>query len=87
MDRIACNIELFDNNFHVFIYQDGIIQPMAIPAANANVTLVELCHDKGIYNLSLSGDKKFLDGFIEQIYMSEATLYGKTGKINIEVID
>ena len=87
MDKIACNVELFDNNFNVFIYKEGEISPIKIPAANAQVTLVQLCRENNIFNLALPGDKKFLDGFIEQIYMTETTMFGKTGKINIEVMD
>ena len=85
--KIACNVELFDSHFNCFIFKNGVIKSKKIPAANAYAGLVELCHKEEIYDISLSGDKTFLDGFIEQIYMSEATLYGKTGKINIEVID
>jgi hypothetical protein len=85
--KIACNVELFDSQFNCFIYKDGVIKSQKIPAANAYAGLVEMCHREEIYNISLSGDKTFLDGFIEQIYTSEATLYGKTGKIKIEVID
>ena len=87
MGKIACNVELFDAHFNCFIYKDGIITQRQIPAANAQNALIELCHRENIFNISLSGNKKFLGGFIEEIYTAEATLYGKTGKINIEVID
>lgn len=85
--KIACNVELFDTHFNVFVYKNGFITQKRIPAANAHAGLIELCHQEQIYNLSLSGNKKFLDGFIEEIYSAETTLYGKTGKINIEVIE
>lgn len=86
-NQIACNVELFDNKFNVFIFKNGQIISTSVPAANAHINLVDLCHQEKIYNLKLRGDETFLEGFIQHIYEQETTLYGKNGRINIEVID
>lgn len=86
MDKIACNIELFCAESPVFIYKNGKIVPMKIPSDEAASKLAFLCHKEDIYDLQLSGDKAYLEGFVENLATEETVQYG-INKIRIEVME
>lgn len=86
MDKIACSIELFCAESPVFILKDGKISTIKIPSDEAAAKLAFLCHKEGIYDLQLSGDKQYLEGFVENLMAEETTQYG-LNNIRIEVTE
>ena len=79
-DIIACHVEMFSENMQVFI------QNVTVPGEDLVNILVKLCHDQNIFNLHLSGDSAFLDGFIHSIKETEMLQYGVKDQIKIKIV-
>ena len=85
-DIIACHVEMFSENMQVFVYKNNTIQNVTVPGEDLVNILVKLCHDQNIFNLHLSGDSAFLDGFIHSIKETEMLQYGVKDQIKIKIV-
>ena len=85
-DIIACNVEMFSENMQVFVYKNNTIQNVTVPGEDLVDVLVKLCHDQNIFDLHLSGDSAFLEGFIHSIKETEMLQYGVNDQIKIKIV-
>ena len=85
-DIIACHVEMFSENMQVFVYKNNTIQNVTVPGEDLVNVLVKLCHDQNIFDLHLSGDSAFLEGFIHSIKETEMLQYGVKDQIKIKIV-
>lgn len=89
MDKIFCQINLFDKNQTIYWVKNGNdIKPIAnIPVEEIADFIYRYCYNNNVYNVKFKGNVEYINEIIKTpIKQKEAEVYSNN-KIEIEVIN
>ena len=86
MSKIVCNINMFDLNQHIILVKDnGTSEEITTSTINnLGDLIVASCSKFNLNKIHLFGDKKYIDGIIENILSINSSKY-KINNIELEV--
>ena len=89
MDKIFCQINLFDKNQTIYLVKSGDdIKPIAeISVEEIADFIYKYCYNNNVYNVRLKGNVEYINEIIKApIKQKEVEVYSNN-KIEIEVMD